>query len=96
MSNDLENNTRIDHDRLFKELIETFFAEFMELFFPDIYSLIELDEITFLKEEIFTDVTRGDKHLIDLLVETKLKGEESIILVHVESQAQYQGHFAER
>jgi len=26
---------QIDHDRLFKELLETFFVEFMELFFPE-------------------------------------------------------------
>ena len=25
----------IDHDRLFKELLETFFVEFISLFFPD-------------------------------------------------------------
>ncbi|HEY9876014.1 MAG TPA: hypothetical protein V6D12_21465 [Candidatus Obscuribacterales bacterium] len=26
----------IDHDRLFKELISTFFVEFLELFFPEV------------------------------------------------------------
>jgi len=26
----------IDHDRLFKELISTFFVEFIELFFPQL------------------------------------------------------------
>ncbi len=26
----------IDHDRLFKELLSTFFVEFLELFFPDL------------------------------------------------------------
>ncbi len=31
----------IDHDRLFKELISTFFIEFIELFFPTILTYIE-------------------------------------------------------
>ena len=26
---------QVDHDRLFKELLETFFAEFIQLFFPE-------------------------------------------------------------
>ena len=90
------NNTGIDHDRLFKELLETFFEEFMELFFPEIHQQIDFNDLHFNKQEIFTDVTVGEKHFIDLLAETKLKGEEGIILVHVESQAQYQANFAER
>jgi hypothetical protein len=94
---ELDNRSAgIDHDRLFKELLETFFAEFMELFFPDIYQHIDFNKLHFLEQEIFTDVTAGEKHFIDLLAETRLKGEDGIILVHVESQAQYQAHFAER
>jgi hypothetical protein len=30
----------IDHDRLFKELISTFFIEFIELFFPQVLEYI--------------------------------------------------------
>jgi len=32
---------QIDHDQLFKELLETFFAEFMQLFFPEAYQVID-------------------------------------------------------
>jgi hypothetical protein len=35
------NKNQIDHDRLFKELLETFFAEFMQLFFPNAYQAKE-------------------------------------------------------
>ena len=90
------NQSRIDHDRLFKELLEVFFTEFMELFFPEAYAAIDPGHIKFLQQEIFTDVTRGDKHRVDILVETRLKGEPGIILVHVENQAQTQADFAER
>jgi len=87
---------RIDHDRLFKELLETFFVEFVELFFPEAYDAMDLEHIKFLQQELFTDVTRGDKHRVDILVETRLKGELGIVLVHVENQAKVQSDFAER
>jgi len=45
---------------------------------------------------MFTDVTRGDKHQVDILVETRLKGEPGIVLLHVENQAKAQTEFAER
>ena len=48
----------IDHDRLFKELIETFFLDFVDLFLPDVALYLERDTISFLDKELFTDVTR--------------------------------------
>lgn len=59
---------KIDHDRLFKELISTFFIEFLELFLPLVARDIDRDSIQFLPQEVFTDVTSGDKKEIDLLV----------------------------
>jgi hypothetical protein len=86
----------IDHDRLFKELLSTFFEEFIMLFFPNAYEEIDFHNFRFLSEEIVTDVTEGEKYRLDLLVETKLKGEDGLIVIHVESQAQYQHNFNER
>ncbi|MCL6613419.1 MAG: Rpn family recombination-promoting nuclease/putative transposase [Firmicutes bacterium] len=86
----------VDHDRLFKELLETFFDEFITLFFPELRREIDLTGLRFLQQEIFTDVTTGDKHRVDLLAEVRLKGEEGLILVHIENQAQFQPDFAER
>ncbi|MDG5789893.1 transposase [Evansella sp. AB-P1] len=85
-----------DHDRLFKELISTFFEEFMVLFFPEVHEQLDFTNTHFLSQEIFTDVTDGDKHEVDLLVETKLRGMDSLIIVHVESQASFQKQFNER
>ena len=81
---------RVDHDRLFKELLQTFFGEFVELFFPRVYAALDPEHIKFLQQEVFTDVTSGDKHRVDVLVETRLKGEPGIILVHIENQASVQ------
>ncbi|AOL34880.1 MULTISPECIES: Rpn family recombination-promoting nuclease/putative transposase [Geobacillus thermoleovorans group] len=86
----------IDHDRLFKELIQTFFEEFLLLFFPDMHEHIDFSHLSFLSEELFTDVTAGEKYRVDLLVETKLKGENGLIIVHVENQSYVQPSFPER
>ena len=87
---------QIDHDRLFKELLETYFAEFMQIFFPAAAQAIDLKQIKFLQQEIFTDVTAGEKHEVDILVETQLKDEPGLILIHVEPQAYAQKDFNER
>lgn len=86
----------VDHDRLFKELITTFFEEFILLFFPQVHEHIDFHHLSFLSEELFTDVTAGEKYRVDLLVETKLKGEDGLIIVHVENQSYVQPSFPER
>ncbi|MBY6269844.1 Rpn family recombination-promoting nuclease/putative transposase [Parageobacillus thermoglucosidasius] len=86
----------VDHDRLFKELIQAFFEEFILLFFPDMYEHIDFCHLSFLSEELFTDVTAGEKYRVDLLVETKLKGEDGLIIVHIENQSYVQPSFPER
>src|SRR5690554_6095856 len=86
----------IGHDRLFKELISTFFEEFMILFFPEIYEELDFQEVRFLQQEIFTDVTKGERHEVDLLVEAKWKEDDSIIIVHIEPQSTSEKKFNER
>lgn len=86
----------IDHDRLFKELIQTFFWEFIELFLPEVLEYVAQDSLSFLTEEIFTDVTTGDKRRIDLLAQVKWRGEDSYFLIHLENQAYNQKEFERR
>ncbi|ADU29430.1 hypothetical protein Bcell_1165 [Evansella cellulosilytica DSM 2522] len=85
-----------DHDRLFKELISTFFEEFIMLFFPEAFEHLDFENLRFLSQELFTDVTEGDKHVVDLLVETKLKGEDGLVIIHLEPQSSSQKKFNER
>ncbi len=100
----MENTTLIlekdasytDHDRLFKEVIQVFFQEFMEAFFPEEYKHINFSTVHFLEQEVFTDILKGEKRRIDILAEVKVKGEETIILIHVEPQSYFQDEFAER
>ncbi|MFD1349903.1 Rpn family recombination-promoting nuclease/putative transposase [Oceanobacillus caeni] len=86
----------IDHDRLFKELIQTFFQEFIEAFFPEEYSYINFSTARFLEQEIFTDIIKGERRRIDILAEVNFKGEDKILLIHIEPQSYYQQEFHER
>ncbi|ACB52787.1 hypothetical protein cce_3439 [Crocosphaera subtropica ATCC 51142] len=47
----------VDHGRLFKELLSTFFIEFIDLFFPQVITYVDKNSINVLDKEIFTDVT---------------------------------------
>ena len=85
-----------DHDRLFKELLSTFFIEFLELFLPQVASTIDRESIHFLPQEYFADLTAGEDKVIDLLVEVKQSGEEVGFLLHVEAQSSVEQNFARR
>ena len=80
--------THIDHDQIFKGLIEAFFREFMELFCPAEATLIDFTRVEFLREEHFTDVQRGTRRRLDLVAKVGLKeGGEKFVLVHGEFEA---------
>ena len=86
----------IDHDRLFKELISTFFIEFLDLFLPQVASEIDRNSIRFLPELILTDVTSGEKKEIDLLAQVQYRQQDTYFLIHVEAQSYSQSTFAKR
>jgi hypothetical protein len=56
----------IDHDQVFKTLIEAFLAEFMLLFCPKEAAAIDFSRIEFLRKEYFTDTQRGKRRAMDL------------------------------
>jgi hypothetical protein len=70
----------IDHDRLFKELITTFFPEFIELFVPNISTDWDRESIEFLPQEIFTDVTEGEKKILDVVVKAKFRNQDTVFI----------------
>lgn len=87
----------IDHDQIFKQLIEAFFREFMELFCPVEAKWIDFSQVEFLREEHFTDVTRGLRRKLDLVAKVGLKaGGEKFVLVHTEFEAEKEPDFPRR
>jgi hypothetical protein len=77
----------INHDQLFKELLTTFFVEFLELFFPSILEYLDTDSIQFVDKELFTDVVRGEKKIMDILALAKFQSQDYSFLIHLENQA---------
>ena len=87
---------KINHDRLFKELLSTFFVEFIELFFPSMIEYLEADSLEFIDKEIFTDITAGARREADLLVKCRFQGREAFFLIHLEHQSKREKDFARR
>ena len=87
----------MDHDRLFKLLISTFFVQFVNLFLPDVGAYLDpAFSVVPMDKEIFTDVTSGGRHEVDLLMRAKFRGEDAFFLIHVENQSTAQGEFPKR
>jgi Domain of unknown function (DUF4351)/Putative transposase, YhgA-like len=84
------------HDQNFKELISTFFMEFLELFVPEMAATIDPTSITFLQQEYFIDLVEGETQIIDLLAKVKLAGEDATFLVHIEPQSTERPVFPQR
>jgi hypothetical protein len=90
MKRKINKKGKIDHDRLFKELLTTFFVDFIRLFLPEVYKYLETDSIEFIDKEIFTDVTSGEKREADLIVKCHFLGRETFFLIHLEHQSKRQ------
>jgi len=86
----------MDHDRLFKSLLTTFFTEFLDLFLPELVRYVDRDSVEFLDKEIFTDIASSERHEVDLLAKAKFRGKSAFFLIHVENQASAQESFPER
>ena len=84
------------HDRLFTELIETFFMEFLELFFPEVAAYVEPSSIEFIRDEVFTDVTQGESHRADLVAKVRFRDRDTHFFIHIEPQGRRQSHFPSR
>jgi hypothetical protein len=86
----------IDHDHLFKELLTTFFVEFLELFLPDVLRYMDTSTIEFLDKEFVTDVTGGTAYEADIVAKAAFKQQDTFFIVHIEHQAQPQHQFNRR
>jgi hypothetical protein len=85
-----------DHDQLFKNLLHSFLAEFIRLFFPEWAERFDFEKAEFLEGEIFTDVPRGEKRGVDVVVKlpvreairtTRRTAPTWLALIHVEVEA---------
>jgi hypothetical protein len=64
----------IDHDQLFKQLLTTFFLEFLELFAPELFAVIDPHSLEILPQEYFTEINAGERRAMDIIVRINLLG----------------------
>jgi hypothetical protein len=93
-------NPSTKYDSPWKDILQIYFKEFMQFFFPAVHDQIDwTKEIQFLDkelEEVTKDAEIG-RRFADKLVKLHLKnGQEELLLVHVEVQAQEEQEFAAR
>jgi hypothetical protein len=86
-----------DHDQLFKTLLQTFFAEFIRLFFAEWADRFDFSDLEFLQGELFTDVPEGEQRSVDVVARLRVRQEivaarpgaapNWLALIHVEIES---------
>ena len=81
----------IDHDAIFKELLSTFFLDFLELFVPQVLEYSEPSEFslepTETVREVFSPIGQGKKKVADVVARLRFRDQPTCFLIHVESQS---------
>ena len=70
------------HDQLFKAILEKFFKDFLELFFPSVAKRLNFGSLVFLDKELFADLPQGPTREVDVVakLETTLSSRSTIAL----------------
>ncbi|MBK7202650.1 hypothetical protein [Candidatus Amarolinea dominans] len=89
-----------DYDTPWKDVLETYFEQFTNFFFPAVWAGIDWDKgYEFLDKElqkVVRDAVLG-RRIGDKLVRVwQADGQEAWVLIHIEVQGQYEPAFAER
>ncbi|MFB5760572.1 Rpn family recombination-promoting nuclease/putative transposase [Paenibacillus medicaginis] len=84
------------HDEALKKLLQTFFKEFIELFFPELDRMLDHRQTRFLMQELLVDIVGQEARELDLLLETKYTELDAYVLVHFEPQSYREADFHER
>ncbi|MBP1990318.1 Rpn family recombination-promoting nuclease/putative transposase [Paenibacillus eucommiae] len=86
----------LPHDEAFKKLLQTFFAEFIALFFPELDRLLDHSHTRLLMQEQLVDIVGEEAKHLDLLLETKYTVLDAYVLIHFEPQSYKKKLFHER
>ncbi|WP_240468760.1 transposase [Gracilibacillus sp. YIM 98692] len=57
---------------------------------------MDFSQVKPLSDEVFTDVMKGESRKADIVMEVKLKGRDTLIIIHVEPQSYPQQNFHQR
>src|SRR3972149_12045550 len=85
------------HDQLFKDILRSFFRDFLELFYPEVERGLDFETLRFLDKEVFTSLPEGSSREVDVLAELETQtGSRELVLVHVEVEAKRKRGFPKR
>ena len=85
------------HDQLFKDLIRHFAADFLRLIAPAIARRIAAASLELQPTELFLDLPRGRRRQPDLLLRALARdGQAGAVLLHLEIEQRFRGHFPSR
>lgn len=91
---------RDEFDSPWKDILEAYFPDFMQFFFPQIYADIDWSRgYDFLDQELRQVVRDAElgKRLLDKLVKVwRRTGQETWVLAHIEIQNQEERNFSDR
>jgi hypothetical protein len=91
---------RDEFDSPWKDILEAYFQDFMQFFFPQVHADIDWSRgYDFLDQELRQVVRDAElgKRLVDKLVKVwKRSGEETWVLAHIEIQSQEESNFSDR
>jgi Domain of unknown function (DUF4351) len=95
-----EVKKRADNDSAWKEILEVYFPQAMQFFFPEIAALIDWNHPhLFLDKEfqsIAYDAEQGRQYVDKLVSVRLLEGKDLWLLIHIEVQAEKEDIFPER
>ena len=93
----------IDHDQVFKQLLTTFFVEFLELFTPEFFAAIDPSSLEILPLEYFTDIDARERKAMDVIIRVNLLGRPNApvssrvsVVVNCEHQSSSEPDFQRR
>jgi Domain of unknown function (DUF4351) len=103
MSKSKKKPEAIDHDQLFKQLLTTFFLEFLELFTPEFFASIDPSSLEILPLEYFTEIQAGERKAMDVIIRVDLLGRPNApassrvsVVVNCEHQSRSEPDFQRR
>ncbi|GAC1453254.1 MAG: DUF4351 domain-containing protein [Ktedonobacterales bacterium] len=92
----------MDHDQLFKAVLTAQLAPFLELFFPEEASQLELNQVRFVDKELFAAPPMGPGREVDILADVPLRPQHqphdeaarhTLVAIQIEIQSQREPHF---
>ena len=76
----------LQHDPLYKELIQALFKDFIQFAVEDLHKVIDYRTVKFLDKEI-SDIFTGTNRRLDIFAEATIKKKKEIIYIHVEIES---------